>query len=387
VIYLDHNATTPLLPEALDAMLPHLRDGFGNPSSSHGPGRAARAAVERAREQVASLLGSEVDEIVFTSGGTESNNLAIRGAAEASAGRRRLVTSLVEHPAVAGPCAWLERHGWEVVRAGVDAYGKLRLDEVLAAINSRTALVTLMHANNETGVLQPVADVAQAARDAGALLHTDAAQSVGKVPVSVRDLGVDMLSVVGHKFYGPKGVGALYVKRGTRLAPFFIGAGQERGMRPGTEDVASIVGLAVACQRARLDLLAEGARVSTLRDRLWEKLKESIPELALNGHPHERLPNTLSVRFPGVSGMDLLAAAPEVAASTGSACHAGTPQPPAVVVLMGVPPQEALGTVRLTLGRSTTAEDVDGAAAALSRAWRLVSRETNVPTLESRPPA
>jgi cysteine desulfurase len=376
VIYLDHNATTPLLPEALEAMLPHLREGFGNPSSSHGPGRAARAAMERAREQVASLLGSDADEIVFTSGGTESNNLAIRGTAEASSGRRRVVTSLIEHPAVAGPCAWLERQGWEVLRAGVDAGGKVHLDEILTAIDSRTALVTLMHANNETGVLQPIAEVSHAARAVGALLHTDAAQSVGKVPVRVRELGVDLLSVVGHKFYGPKGVGALYVKRGTPIAPFFIGAGQERGMRPGTEDVASIVGLGVACERAGLDLVSESARVASLRDRLWETLKESIPALAVNGHPHERLPNTLSVRFPGVSGTDVLAATPEVAASTGSACHAGTPKPPAVVVLMGIPPQEALGTVRLTLGRSTTAEDVDRAAAVLIRGWRLVSTET-----------
>jgi cysteine desulfurase len=374
IIYFDYNATTPLLPEVVDAMLPYLRDHFGNPSSSHALGRATRAAVETARERVAALLGCDADEVVFTSGGTESNNLAIRGVAQGVPDRRHVVTSLIEHPAVAAPCAWMEGQGWRVTRAGVDAYGRIRLEDLIAGIDTQTALVTVMHANNETGVLQPVVALSEVARAAGALLHTDAAQSVGKVPVSVRELRVDLLSVAGHKLYAPKGVGALYVRRGVTLVPLLLGAAHERGIRPGTENVASIVGLGVACERARLDLEAEGARVRNLRDRLWQRLQDRVPGLALNGHPEQRLPNTLSVRFPGVSGNAILAEGPEVAVSTGSACHAGGEEAPAVVVLMGVSPREALGTVRLSLGRGTTPDEVDCAAAALVRAWQSAAR-------------
>jgi len=369
-IYLDYNATTPLLPEVVDAMLPYLREHFGNPSSGHAFGHAARAAVDRARGEVAGLLACDADEIVFTSGGTESNNLAIRGVTEARPERRHVVTTVIEHPAVAAPCAWLECHGWRVTRAGVDAEGRARLDEIVPAMGEDTALVSIMHANNETGVLQPVEAVAKAARGRGAIVHTDAAQSVGKVPVSVRSLGVDLLSIAGHKVYAPKGVGVLYVRRGTPLVPLALGAGHERGLRPGTENVASVVGLGAACERARRDLEVEGSRVQVLREQLWERLRAGVPGIAINGHPTERLPNTLSVRFPGVSGMTLLAAAPGVAASTGSACHEGHEEPPAVIVAMGVSPGEALGSVRLTLGRRTGGEDVARAATALVEAWR-----------------
>jgi cysteine desulfurase len=372
-IYLDYNATTPLLPEALDAMLPFLRRYFGNPSSSHAAGRATRAAVEAAREQVAALLGCDADEVVFTSGGTEANNLAIWGATQGQPARRGIVTSRIEHPAVSEPCAWLERQGWQVSRAGVDGHGRTRLDELVAAIGPETALVTVMHSNNETGVLQPVADIGKAAHAAGAVLHTDGAQSIGKIPVHVRELQVDLLSLVGHKLYGPTGVGALYIRRGVTLVPFMRGAGHERGLRPGTENVASIVGLGVACERARLDLAEEGARVSALCDRLWQRLRAAVPGLALNGQGAERLPNTLSVRFPGVSGNALLAGTPQVAASTGSACHASGEEAPAVVVLIGVSPREALGTVRLTLGRNTTSDEVERAADALARAWHVLA--------------
>jgi cysteine desulfurase len=373
-IYLDYNATTPLLPQVVDAMLPFLREHFGNPSSSHVLGRVAREAVETARAQVADLISGHTDEIVFTSGGTEANNLAIRGVAEARPDRRHVVTSLIEHPAVAAPCAWLERHGWRITRVGVDGGGRAAVEEAVAAIGAETALVTIMHANNETGVLQPVQPVADAARRAGALVHTDAAQSVGKVPVDVGALGVDLLSIAGHKLYAPKGVGALHVRRGTLLLPFTLGAGHERGLRPGTENVASIVGLGVACERARLDLAVESARVRALRDLLWNELREGIPGLALNGHPSERLPNTLSVRFPGVSGPALLEATPSVAASTGSACHVGHEEAPPVVVAMNVPPREALGTVRLTLGRGTSEAGVRRAGGLLAEAWRCLSR-------------
>ena len=373
-IYLDYNATTPLLPEVVDAMMPFLRDHFGNPSSAHALGRTAREAVEKARGQVAALLQCDADEVLFTSGGTESNNLAIRGVTEALPDRRHVLTSIIEHPAVAAPCSWLERHAWRVTRAGVDEDGKVRAQDVAASVGPDTALVTVMHANNETGVLQPIAEIAAAARGAGAIVHTDAAQSVGKVPVHVGELGVDLLSIAGHKLYAPKGVGALYVRRDTPLLPFALGAGHERSLRPGTENVASIVGLGVACERIRVDLDAEGERVRALRDLLWESLRGQIPHLAMNGHRAERLPNTLSVRFPGVSGITLLAAAPGLAASTGSACHGGEEQAPQVVVAMGVPPREALGTVRLTLGRGSIEEEVRRAAEALSEAWRGVSR-------------
>lgn len=374
-IYLDHNATTPVLPAVFDTMLPWLRDHFGNPSSAHAYGLRAKDAVEGARWQVAALLGCEMDEVVFTSGGTEANNLAIRGVMEGAA-RRHVVTSVIEHPATERPCAWLERQGVEVTRAAVDADGRIIVADVEAALSDRTALVTVMHSNNETGVLQPIAELAQAAHDAGALCHTDAAQSVGKVPVRVDDLGVDLLSVAGHKLYAPKGVGALYVRRGTPLEPLVRGAGHERGLRPGTENVASIVGLGAACAIAGADLDGAAARMVALRERLWGLLREAVPGLAINGGEDPqgtlRLPNTLNVRFPGVSGTAVLAGAPEVAASTGSACHDGGEHPSAVILAMGVAPADALGSVRLTLGRSTTPEDVDRAAEAFVRSVRSV---------------
>lgn len=368
-VYLDHNATTPLLPEVVDAMLPYLREHFGNPSSEHDVGRRARTAVQESRQQVATLLGCSPDEIVFTSGGTEANNLAIRGVTEAVADRRHVVTSVVEHPATANPCRWLQRHGYRVSWIGVDGGGRVQVGDVETALGADTTLVTIMHANNETGVVQPIADIARAARRFGALVHTDAAQSIGKIPVDVRALDVDLVSVAGHKLYAPKGVGALFVRRGTPLAPFVLGAGHERGIRPGTENVASIVGLGVACEAALRDMTAWTTRVHELRDDLWNLLRERVPGLALNGDAQDRLPNTLNVRFPDVSGTTLLAAAPEIAASTGSACHDGQESASAVILAMGVPAAEAVGSVRLTLGRATTSDDVMQAADALARAW------------------
>lgn len=374
-IYLDHNATTPLLPEVVDAMLPYLRTHFGNPSSGHPYGLRARAAVDRARDQVAAFLGCDADEVVFTSGGTEANNLAIRGVMEASPDRTQLVTTTIEHPATARPSSWLEKHGRRVVRLGVDSEGRARLDEARAVVDRNTALVTVMHSNNETGVLQPVAELARLAHSMGAAVHTDAAQSLGKVPVHVRELGVDLLSLAGHKLYAPKGVGALYVRRGTTLAPFALGASHERGVRPGTENVASIAGLGVACELVGRDLESTAARVKALRDLLWARLAAAIPGLALNGHRELRLPNTLNVRFPRVSGSAVLEGAPEVAASTGSACHEGGESASAVILAMGVPPDEALGSVRLTLGRSTTEGDVLRASEALASSWRRLSND------------
>ena len=342
-IYLDYNATTPVLPEVVDAMLPYLREHFGNPSSSHVYGRRAQAAVDCAREQVAGLIGCDASEIIFTSGGTEANNLAIRGVTEAREDRRAVVTTVIEHPATAQPCAWLARHGWRVTRVGVDREGRARVEEARAAIDTATALVTVMHSNNETGVLQPVTELAELARDRGAVMHTDAAQSVGKTPVNVRELGVDLLSIAGHKLYAPKGVGALYVRRGTPLRPFVLGAGHECGLRPGTENVAYIVGLGVACELASQGLDERAVRMKRLRDELWGRLAARVPGLGLNGDPVRRLPNTLSVRFPGASGNEVLSGATAVAASTGSACHAGHESAPGVIVAMGVGETEALG--------------------------------------------
>ncbi len=372
-IYLDHNATTPLLPEVVDAMVPYLREHFGNPSSAHVYGRRAHAAVEAARAEVAALLACRSDEVVFTSGGTEANNLAIRGVAGAAPARRHVVTTTVEHPATLAPCAWLAANGWRVDRVGVDADGVVDVAAAARVLSSGTLLLTVIHANNETGVLQPVADLARAAHAHGALVHTDAAQSIGKVPVHVDALGVDLLSVAGHKLYAPKGVGVLYVRRGTPIEPFVRGAGHERGLRPGTENVASIVGLGVACTAARRDLDAVAARLVALRDELWSRLCDGVPGLALNGHQTRRLPNTLNVRFPAASGVALLAAAPGIAASTGSACHDGHETASSVILAMGVTPGDAVGSVRLTLGRGTTADDIARAADELVRAWRELS--------------
>ena len=369
-IYLDHNATTPLLPEVVEAMLPYLWEHFGNPSSGHVYGRRARDAVEAARAQVAALIGAEPQEIVFTSGGTEANNLAIRGATAALPEKKHIVTSVIEHPATANPCRLLERHGFGVTWLGVDQTGRVREEDVRQALTKGTGLVTVMHANNETGTLQPIADVSLAVHDAGVLLHTDAAQSIGKVEVPVDELGVDLLSIAGHKLYAPKGVGALYVRTGVAMEPVLRGAGHERGLRPGTENVASIVGLGVACEIARTTLAKESARVRALRDELWSLLHAHIPGLALNGHDTLRLPNTLNVRFPGVSGTAVLAGAPGIAASTGSACHEGGESASAVLLAMGLAADEALGSVRLSLGRATAAEDIHRAAELLIRSWK-----------------
>jgi cysteine desulfurase len=370
-IYLDHNATTPILPEVVEAMLPYLREHFGNPSSSHIYGQRARLGVERAREQVAALLGSEPDEIVFVAGGTEANNLAIRGVAEHTT-RRHIVTSSVEHPATAQPCATLERRGFEVSRVAVDQHGQVPVEAVRPCVRGDTALVTVMLAQNETGTLMPVSGLARLAHEQGALVHTDAAQAVGKIPTRVDELGVDLLSVAGHKLYAPKGIGALYVRRGTKLTPLVLGAGHERGFRPGTENVPFIVGLGAACEIARRDLDVEPKRQRELRDELWERLRAAIPGLRLNGHPMDRLPNTLNVSFPRVRGSAVLAAAPEIAASTGSACHEGGETASAVLLDMGLEPAVALGAVRLSIGRSTTRAEIGLAVQALVRAHQAV---------------
>ncbi len=374
-IYLDHNATTPVDPEVSEAILPWLREDFGNPSSSHPYGRRAKAAVDHARGQVSGLLGCLPEEIIFTSCGTESNNLALIGVSEAVSGNRKgIVTSPVEHPSVARPCERLQKKGWNVLRLPVDERGAVSERDLGDRIDANISLLTVMHANNETGTIMPVRRLADIAREKGTIVHTDAAQSVGKIPVKVDDLGVDLLSVAGHKIYAPKGIGALYVRRGTPIAPVLFGAGHEGGLRPGTENVPYIVGLGKACEIAADRLREDTERITALRNLFWDLLRTEIPGLRLNGHPTERLPNTLNVSFPGVRGGDLLAAADTIAASTGSACHEGGGTPSEVLLAMGLDADTAMGSVRLSLGRWTTEPQIREAAQALLHARKAVSR-------------
>ena len=367
-IYLDHNATTPIAPEVLDAMRPYLEDRFGNPSSAHRYGTVAHQAVERARAEVAALLGCEQDSIVFTASGSEADNLAIKGVALGLLGDGdHIITSAIEHPAVLGACRYLERRlGYRLTILPVDGLGTVDPEDVRRAIEPGTVVVSVMHANNEVGTLEPITDIAGVAHQHRIACHTDAAQSVGKVRVDVDELAVDLLTMTGHKLYAPKGIGALYVRPGTRLDSLIHGAGHEHGLRAGTENVPYIVGLGAACALAA-ERLRAGApdRVRGLRDRLHAVLRSAVPGLALNGHATKRLPNTLNVSFPDQDGESLLARTPSVAAATGSACHSGRTEPSAVLMAMGLDAQRALGAVRLSLGHDTTAVDVDTAATAL----------------------
>jgi cysteine desulfurase len=372
-IYLDYNATTPVAPEVLEAMLPYLREHFGNPSSNHVYGRRAQEAVARARKQVAALIGGAPGEIVFTGCATEANNLAILGVAEALRERgRHLITSAVEHPAVARPMEHLRERGWDLTVLPVDAHGRVSPKHLAAALRDDTVLVSVMHANNEVGTLQPISELAALARAWGVLFHTDAAQSVGKIPVDVDALGVDLLTIAGHKLYAPKGVGALYVRAGTPIAPIQFGAGHEQGLRPGTENVPHIVGLGAAAELAGARLPEGLDRLRERRDALHQRLADAIPDLVLNGHPEQRLPNTLNLSFPGVSGRELLARAVEVAASVGSACHEEGAGVSGVLGAMGVSSEPALGAVRLSLGEPTTDAEIRQAADALIAAWRAL---------------
>jgi cysteine desulfurase len=377
-IYLDYNATTPIDPAVLDAMLPYLREHFGNPSSNHVYGQTAHRAVDQARQQVADLLGCQADEIVFTGGGSEASNQALKGAVFAKLhgifGRRakgaHIITSAVEHPATLQPCAFLKRLGCRVTIVPVDRHGCVDPEAVRKALDRSTTLVSIMHANNEVGTLQPIREIAALAHRHGALMHTDAAQSVGKVAVDVNDLDVDLLSVAGHKLYAPKGVGVLYIRRGVRLEPLIHGATHEAARRAGTENVPYILALGKACEVARQGFPQASQRLLQLRERLWERLRAGLGDnIVLNGHPERRLPNTLNVNFVGQVGVDLLKAVPQVAASVGSACHEGDQQRTftlsPVLQAMGVPVHLGRGAVRLSVGRFTTEQEIDGAAAEL----------------------
>lgn len=362
-IYLDYNATTPLDPLVADAMRPYLDEHFGNPSSGHWYGAQTREAVTRARAQVADLLGAHPGEIVLTSGGSEANNHALKGAARANRHRgRHIITTAIEHPAVGEVCGWLAGEGFDVTTLPVDAHGMVDPADLERAITPGTILLSVMHANNEVGTIQPVRALADIAHRHGVIVHSDAAQSVGKIPVDVNELGVDLLSVAGHKFYGPKGVGALYIRDGVAVEKLIHGASHERDRRAGTENILEVVGLGVAAELAGRRLHDAMRHGGELRDLLHRLLVAGAPDLRLNGHPEHRLPNTLSVSFPGIDANALLAAVPEVAASPGAACHAGHATVSTVIAAMGVPPRHAMGTVRFSTGRLLTAGQVERAA-------------------------
>lgn len=369
-IYLDYNATTPVDPDVVEAMLPYLSLHFGNPSSTHRYGQETHVAVQMAREQVGQLLGCALEEIIFTGGGSESDNLAIRGVALARQQRgKHIITQETEHPAVLNTCKALERHhGFRVTYLPVDAYGRVNPADVESAIDEQTILITIMHANNETGTLQPIAEIAEIAHRHGTLLHSDAAQSVGKIPVQVDELGVDLLTIAGHKLYAPKGIGALYVREGIQLEPVIYGGGQEGGRRAGTENIAYMVALGTACALAKEQLGASQARLQHLRDSLQQALEERLPGMIhLNGHSTLRLPNTLNISVDRVIGEEVLAATPGIASSTGSACHEGSTEPSAVLMAMGLSRNRALGALRLTLGRWSTEEEIEQAAVLLAQ--------------------
>ncbi|MCL5676843.1 MAG: cysteine desulfurase NifS [Firmicutes bacterium] len=361
-VYLDNAATTPMHPQVVEAMARAMATTFGNPSSIHAFGQAARRALEEGREQVAALLGAEPGEVVFTGGGTEADNLAILGVARANAERgRHIITSMVEHHAVLHACQALEKEGFRVTYLPVDAFGAVRPEDLERALTDDTILVTIMAANNEVGTVQPIAEIARLAHKRDAYVHTDAVQAVGQMPVDVQEWDVDLLSLTGHKFYGPKGVGALYVRRRTRILPTLHGGGQERGLRSGTQNVPGVVGLAKAAELARAELPQRAEQARTLRRRLWEGIKERVPDVSLNGPPELRLPGNLSLNVHGVEGETLLLNLDRkgIALSAGSACTAGALEPSHVLKAMGVPVAVAMGALRFSLGRGNTKEDVN----------------------------
>lgn len=362
-IYLDYNATTPIAPEVAEAMKPFLEEYFGNPSSSHSYGVKTKMAVENARRQVAELIDCEPSEIVFTSGGTESNNYAIKGIALANKHKgNHIITSSVEHPAVIEVCKYLERQGFEVSYLPVGEYGIVDLEELKKIIRPNTILISVMHANNEVGSIQPIAEIAALVKSKGIFLHSDAAQSMGKIPVHVKELGVDLLSIAGHKIYAPKGIGAIYIKNGVHLEKLIHGADHEQNLRAGTENVLEIVGLGKACEIAATHLKENATHYKETRDLLHQLLKDALPGIQLNGHPEKRLPNTLSISFPKIEANTLISRLENVAASAGAACHSESIDVSAVLEAMHVPLDYAMGTIRFSTGRGTTTEDIRNAA-------------------------
>jgi len=363
MIYLDYNATTPIAGEVADAMMPPITEDFGNPSSAHPIGVRARKVLENAREQISNLLGCDRDEIIFTGGGTESNNMVLKGVAWSLRDKgRHIITTKIEHPSIMKTALFLMENGYEVTFLPVDEFGAVAPDEVKRSIRGDTILITVMYANNETGTIQPIADISAFARERGVLFHTDAAQSIGKIETRVDDLGVDLLTIAGHKLYAPKGVGALFMRKGVTIEPLLHGGGQERGLRSGTENMILNVGLGKACELIQGYLSGEIPRIRTLRDRLYERIAWAVPKAVVHGHPEQRLPNTLFISFPGMVGEDILSGIPDLCASTGAACHDKTVSLSHVLEAMGVTKEVGMGAIRLSLGRPTTEDEVDQAA-------------------------
>jgi len=368
-VYMDHNATTPLAEPVADRMMAILREEFGNPSSVHHFGQRAKAVVDEARSAVAELIGGDPTEVIFTSGGTESDNFALRGAAEAlePSGRRHLVSSGIEHEAVLNTLKALGRRGWQTTLMPVGASGLATAEGLAESLTDQTAVVSIMHANNEIGTIQPVAELTRLAKARGAVVHTDAVQTAGKIPVNVKALGVDLLSISAHKFYGPKGVGALWVRRGLRLLPFMTGGKQERGRRSGTENVAAIAGMGVAARLAMSKMAEEASRLAALRDRLEQRILQAVSGTAINGDPGTRVPNTSNISFDRIEAESLLIALDleGIAVSTGSACSSGTLEPSHVLKAMGLPTHRTQNSIRFSLGTANTEADVDRVVAVL----------------------
>jgi cysteine desulfurase len=358
-IYLDFNASTPIAPEVAEAMKPFLSEHFGNPSSQHWAGIPAKEAVEHARQQVAELLECSPGEIVFTSGGSESNNHAIEGVFFALREKgNHIITTQIEHPAVINPCRFLEKLGAEVTFIPVDRHGEVDPQDVQKTITPRTILITVMHANNEVGTIQPIQEISKIARERAIVFHTDAAQSVGKIVTKVDHWGIDLLSIAGHKVYAPKGIGSLYIRKGTPIEPLIHGAGHESGRRAGTENVLLIVGLGKACEVAKR--YVDDDRICSMRDHFWKLLQDNFGEkVVLNGHPLHRLPNTLNVSFVGRAGGEILSRLDGVAASTGAACHSGSVELSPVLKAMGISPEVGMGAIRFSLGRTTTVQELE----------------------------
>lgn len=378
LIYLDFNASTPIAPEVAEAMKPFLSQHFGNPSSQHWAGVPAKEAVEQARVQVADLLQCSPGEVVFTSGGSESNNHAIQGVFFARKEKgNQIITTQIEHPAVINPCRFLEKLGAAVTYVGVDQYGRVNPEEIEKAVTARTILITVMHANNEVGTIQPIEEISKIAKKHGILFHIDAAQSVGKIATKVDNLGVDLLSIAGHKLYAPKGVGALYIREGTLIEPLIHGAGHESGRRAGTENVLLIVGLGKACEIAKRYLGDD--RILKLRDRFWKLLQDNFGEkVVLNGHPLHRLSNTLNISFVGKVGAEILSELDGVAASTGAACHSGSVELSPVLKAMNVLPEVGMGAIRFSLGRTTTMQEVERVVQLLQKSLPLCTLGSGV---------
>jgi cysteine desulfurase len=378
-IYLDYNATTPIDPDVREAILPYLDEYFGNPSTTHAYGQPVKEAVERARQQVASLIGAAQEEVIFTSGGSESDNHAIVGTALANSHKgKHIITMSIEHPAVLNTCHYLEeRLGFKITYVPVDKYGLVDPEDIRRAITGETILITIMHANNEVGTIEPIVEIGDIARERGIIFHTDAAQSCGKIRVDVNELKVDLLTIAGHKMYAPKGIGALFIRKGVQIDSLIHGASQEKGRRAGTENVPYMVGLGKACELAGQALSEFGTKVKDLRDSLYQRIVDGLgtDKVHLNGHPERRLPNTLNISIRGVVGDELLSEIPQVAASTGAACHSGSTEPSSVLLEMGLGREWALGALRLTLGRWNTQEEIDIAS------QLIIKRVTRLATL------